>query len=174
MLFLSFSLSSSCLSVIMGCSIRVSRRTNRRVTGNNFEHTEAVQSPSTFSLVRVFSTTTVRSSKSLKWWVTLELIVFLKNMLWNHLSSSCLSLDPECVCDPISFKNALQNRRAWAKTKAKRRQVCTTSVQTLPLEPWGGVERFWNPHWTLTYLWRASYAWPSHHKCVEGRLYNRL
>lgn len=119
MLFLSFSLSSSCLSVIMGCSIRVSRRTNRRVTGNNFEHTEAVQSPSTFSLVRVFSTTTVRSSKSLKWWVTLELIVFLKNMLWNHLSSSCLSLDPECVCDPISFKNALQNRRAWAKTKQR-------------------------------------------------------
>lgn len=102
MLFLSSSLSSSCLSVIMGCSIRVSRRTNRRVTGNNFEHTAAVQSPSVFSLVRVFSTTTVRSSKSLKWWITLELIVFLKNMLWNHLSSSCLSLDLECVCVILS------------------------------------------------------------------------
>ncbi len=45
--------------------------------------------------------------------------------------------------------------------------------QTLPLEPWGGVARFWNPLTSLnalTYLWRASCAWLKHLERVEVTL----
>lgn len=76
----------------MGCSIRVSARTNHRVTGNNFEHTTPIQSRSVFSLVQVFSATTLFQEPG-----TVDYMGVLKKKALKSLKQQLLIIRPK-VC----------------------------------------------------------------------------
>jgi len=93
-------------------------------------------------------------------------------MLWNHLSSSCLSLDLECVCDPISFKKCFTVSPGLSENKGKEETGLHYISPDSSAGAVGWGRALLKSKLNTEIIWRASYAWLKYLKCVEGRLHN--